>query len=209
MQKITFKGTILDFLSFLQAYFKRRQTPGLAAISPLFSVEEPKIEEISDNTRLAQFYIEPYMFASEKLEVIASLLPDEATLLTVTALKRPEMLESMYGQNRDKQIDFHQSQVKNLWESIVSELSAQGWLVETTNEEAEDYDLKNLRHILQTRLNLSDVRDLCFELEIDFENLGEPTLNGSIRELLIRMRQMSRVDDLIEACNTIRPDLEL
>ena len=209
MQKITFKGTILDFLSFLQAYFKRRQPPRLMAITPLFSVEEPKIEPVSDNTRFARFRIQPYLSASERLDVIASRLPDNATLLTVTAMKQPELIESMYGQSQDKEINFYQSQVKSLWESIVSELSEQGWLTVDMNAEPEEYDLKNLRQILQTRFSLSDVRDLCFELGINFENLGESALNDAIRALIIRMDQLERIPDLVNACKRMRPDLDL
>lgn len=70
------------------------------------------------------------------------------------------------------------------------------------------YELRQLRQILLDKFSLSDVRDLCFELSLNFENLGDITLNGAIRELLIRMEQTERVTELINACKKLRPDLE-
>ena len=72
MLKIIFKGTILDFLSFLKALIKRRQTPGLTSFSLQFSVKEPDIESITDSARFAHFQIQSsaHGLAPERLEVL-------------------------------------------------------------------------------------------------------------------------------------------
>lgn len=214
MQKVTFNGTILDFLSFLKAYIRRRQTPGLRSFSPQFSVKEPDIESITDSTRFANFQIYPstHGLTAERLEVLASRLPDKATLLTAT-VKPSELFDKLYGPVQVERLrsDFGlgKPESEKLWAAIVSELAEQGWLLENANAEQGENDLRQLRQLLQNRLSLSDVRDLCFELEINFENLGESTLNGAVRELIIRMQQRGQVDDLLRACKQIRPDLDL
>lgn len=211
LPEVKFKGTILDFLFFLRSYVKRRQMPGLTSFSPQFSVFEPDIESITDGTRFAQFHIEPSsnLLETERLEVVASHLPDKVTLLTA-AIKPSELFEKLYGQIQVEKLNLgFDSKSSKLWNDILSELADQGWLPENKLEAYEEYNLQQLRQLLQDRLNLADVRDLCFELGIKFENLGESTLNGTIRELLIRIQQLNRVDDLREACKKLRPDLDL
>lgn len=211
MQKVLFKGTILDFLSFLQAYVKRRQAPGMLSFAPNFSVEEPDIESITDSTGFAQFQIArvSHGFGSVRIEVLASKLPDKMTLLTATA-KPPELMESLYGPMSVEKVPYFKAAGEKFWNIIVTELKEQGWVKENANTPlSERYDVQQLRQRLQDRLNLADVRDLCFELGVNFENLGESTLNGAVRELIIRMQQLERVDDLLRACKQLRPDLDL
>ncbi len=211
LPEVKFKGTILDFLYFLRGYIKRKQIPGLISFAPQFSVIEPDIESITDSTRFAQFHIEPSssLLETERLEVVASQLPNNVTLLTA-AIKPSELFEKLYGQIQVEKLNLGlESKSKKLWHDILSELADQGWLPQNKLEAYEEYNLPQLRQILQDRLNLSDVRNLCFELGINFENLTESTLNGAIRELLIRVQQLNRVDDLLEACKKLRPDLDL
>lgn len=211
LPEVKFKGTILDYLFFLRGYVKRRQMPGLTSFAPQFSVVEPDIESITDSTRFAQFHIDPSSnpLETERLEVVASKLPDNITLITA-AIKPSELFEKMYRQVPVEKLNFGlESKSKKLWHDILSELADQSWLPQNKLEAYEEYNLPQLRQLLQDRLNLSDVRDLCFELGIKFENLGETTLNGTIRALIIRIQQLNRVDDLLDACKKLRPDLNL
>ena len=199
MQKIFFNGTILDFLAFLQSYITRHNFPGFSSRSPHFFVIDQEIDSISENTRLVKFHVWPHLYSGEILELIVSSLPKKRLLITVTALRNPQWT----------QVYFERAYVKSLWESIVFELSEQGWLSDTVSLTTPEYDVKYLKSILQERLSISDIRDLCFELDIEYENLEDQTLRGSIRELIIKIRKMGQIPRLIDACNKIRPDLEL
>ncbi|KAA3665258.1 MAG: hypothetical protein DWQ04_01515, partial [Chloroflexi bacterium] len=42
----------------------------------------------------------------------------------------------------------------------------------------------NLRQLLEKHFNKSELRDICFELDIDFENLPGQTKRDKVRELI-------------------------
>lgn len=53
-----------------------------------------------------------------------------------------------------------------------------------------------------------DLRTLCFEMSIDYENLPGRTKKGRIRELITEIQRQGRVDELIERLRAARPHID-
>ena len=53
-----------------------------------------------------------------------------------------------------------------------------------------------------------DLRDLCFDLQYDYEDLPPVGKSGKIRELILVFEKNGRIPDLIAACKTARPEEE-
>jgi hypothetical protein len=62
-----------------------------------------------------------------------------------------------------------------------------------------------LRDILETYFNNSELRDLCFRLDIDYENLPGEGKATKARELILYCERQGRTRDLAEACCRLRP----
>lgn len=56
-------------------------------------------------------------------------------------------------------------------------------------------------------LSEDDLRTLCFELSLDFENLSGDTKKGKARELIAEMQRQRRVDELVERLRAVRPHI--
>jgi hypothetical protein len=64
-----------------------------------------------------------------------------------------------------------------------------------------------LREILSDRFNLDELRTLCFDLHIEFENLGGETKRAKAREIVAYCERAGRLDVLVAAVRKLRPDL--
>jgi hypothetical protein len=62
-----------------------------------------------------------------------------------------------------------------------------------------------LRQILAEYFNESELRDLCFEMEIGYEDLAGPGLRDKARELVIYCERRGRTDELVRRCHELRP----
>jgi hypothetical protein len=61
-----------------------------------------------------------------------------------------------------------------------------------------------LRDVLETYFNNSELRDLCFRLDIDYENLPGEGKASKARELILYCERQGRTRDLAEACCRLR-----
>jgi tetratricopeptide (TPR) repeat protein len=66
---------------------------------------------------------------------------------------------------------------------------------------------RELRQLLTSRLALRDVRAICFDMEIEYEQLAGDTLSDKIIELLALCRRTGRLDELLQTVRGERPDL--
>ncbi len=67
--------------------------------------------------------------------------------------------------------------------------------------------LAKLRRILETRFDEGELRALCFDLDVDYENLpGEGKANKA-RELVSFLERRDRVPELVRIGNQMRPDV--
>jgi len=67
--------------------------------------------------------------------------------------------------------------------------------------------LAGLRQILVSRLDEGELRTLCFDLGVDYDNLpGEGKANKA-RELVIYLERRNRIGALVETGKSLRPDI--
>jgi hypothetical protein len=69
--------------------------------------------------------------------------------------------------------------------------------------------MTRLREALNYSLSDSEVRDLCFDLGADYENIPGQTKDGKIRELLLHMQRRNRMADLLSRVGNNRRDIDL
>ncbi len=68
---------------------------------------------------------------------------------------------------------------------------------------------KRFRKNMIEFFNLSELKDICFDMEIDYESLPEHGhKKGFVRELLAFAGRISRLHELIQVCQAERPHLE-
>jgi tetratricopeptide (TPR) repeat protein len=72
---------------------------------------------------------------------------------------------------------------------------------------SESSETAELRHLLATRLSDGDLRTLCFDLGIDYDDLPGEGKSNKIRELLAYLGRRERLPDLIQFARRLRPDI--
>jgi hypothetical protein len=66
-------------------------------------------------------------------------------------------------------------------------------------------NLQKLRDKIIEGFNLSEVRDLCFNLNVQYENLEGTTLNDKARELVEYCKRQGSLPELVTHCKELRP----
>jgi hypothetical protein len=69
-------------------------------------------------------------------------------------------------------------------------------------------DVRTLRQILLQRCNDEDLRDFCFLLNIEYEDLSGAGRAGKSRELLRELARRNRLADLVDLLQRERPDID-
>jgi len=72
---------------------------------------------------------------------------------------------------------------------------------------AAETDRVRLRDLLDTLFSLDDIRALCFNLGIDFDNLPGDTKVMRAQNLILYCEQRGRTDDLIRCARTVNPNM--
>jgi len=71
------------------------------------------------------------------------------------------------------------------------------------------YNLPTIRYRLIEHFSLNELRDIYFDLGVDWENVvGNETKSDKSRELLTYLKRRSRVPELIKYCQKERPNTE-
>jgi hypothetical protein len=68
--------------------------------------------------------------------------------------------------------------------------------------------LIGLRRKMGERLSDEEVQDLCFDMDIGYDNLPASTHTGKIRELLEELRRQHRVSELVALLGLNRPETD-
>jgi len=72
----------------------------------------------------------------------------------------------------------------------------------------DQVNLTNLRQVLTTYFNDSELRDLCFfELRIDYDGLRGEGKEAKIRELIAYCERHGRIPELLDTCKQLRPNV--
>ncbi len=72
---------------------------------------------------------------------------------------------------------------------------------------AEQVDLVELRQLLASRFSLGELRNLCFDLEVDYEDLPGEGKAEKARELVGYLERRNRIADLLQVGRNLRPDV--
>ncbi|MDX1616641.1 MAG: hypothetical protein R3300_20200 [Candidatus Promineifilaceae bacterium] len=70
-------------------------------------------------------------------------------------------------------------------------------------------DQVKLRNLLRDSFSEDDLRDLCFDLGLDYDNLPGDGKAAKAREIVIYFGRRQRLPDLAEHLGRTRPDLDL
>jgi tetratricopeptide (TPR) repeat protein len=65
---------------------------------------------------------------------------------------------------------------------------------------------QKLRDILDAHCNDNDLRELCFELDLDYDNLAGENKAGKLRELILHQVRNGRYDELVATTWRLRPN---
>lgn len=69
--------------------------------------------------------------------------------------------------------------------------------------------LAKLRHLISSHFNISDLKSLCFDLGIDYENLSGEIKDDKVRELITLIDRQNRLNELVNLLIQMRPNLEI
>jgi hypothetical protein len=72
----------------------------------------------------------------------------------------------------------------------------------------DKYDLAALRESLSKSFNLEELKTICFDLGISYDEFSGETKQAFIRELLVYLQRRQRLDEFIKLINEQRPDVE-
>ena len=86
-------------------------------------------------------------------------------------------------------------------------LNVQKYSRDWKNESVSQIDVKNLRQLLIEFLNETELRDLCFDLGVDYESLDAIGKAGKARELIDYMKRHDRLVEMVENVRELRPNL--
>ncbi len=66
-------------------------------------------------------------------------------------------------------------------------------------------DLTQLHHFTVEHFRLDELRTLCFDVHIDYDDLGGQAKSGKARELILRMQREGDLGKLLSYLATARP----
>ena len=71
-----------------------------------------------------------------------------------------------------------------------------------------EFTTTDLLTILSLRFNLNELRTLCFELAVDFDDLPGEGKTAKARELILLMQRREQLQNLIQKIKKTRPDID-
>jgi hypothetical protein len=84
--------------------------------------------------------------------------------------------------------------------------SMQRWVEEaSSNASLQEIDLSRLRNLMDETFSDEDLRDLCLDLRVDYDNLPARAKRGKIQELILLLQKQGRLPELPERCRQLRP----
>jgi hypothetical protein len=85
--------------------------------------------------------------------------------------------------------------------------AVQGWMGIAEHASQEQVNTRILRQILVAHFNDSELRDLCFDLKVDYESLPGQGKSDKARELVGYMQRHGRIYELVMLGGQCRPDI--
>jgi hypothetical protein len=78
----------------------------------------------------------------------------------------------------------------------------------STATPAKPLPLSQLRKMLVQYFDNSEIRDLAFDLEVDFDSLRGESGTDKARELISRLHREGRLNELVRECAARRPHVQ-
>ena len=75
---------------------------------------------------------------------------------------------------------------------------------DTSNIYGQEF-LKKLRDNVKLSFSESDLKDLCFDLDIDYDDLPDSSRKDKIREVILYLKRRKRIPEFIQICRDKRP----
>lgn len=69
--------------------------------------------------------------------------------------------------------------------------------------------LKLLRDCIVSHFDDSELRDMCFSLGVNYDDLGGDGINDKARELILRMNRLDRFHEVLDYCQLHRPNAKI
>jgi hypothetical protein len=73
--------------------------------------------------------------------------------------------------------------------------------------EPQSPPVRPLRQLLTDYFNETELRNLCFDLDVEYEDLSGPTKADKARELVALLKRCDRISELIKLCSKLRPNV--
>jgi predicted MPP superfamily phosphohydrolase len=89
----------------------------------------------------------------------------------------------------------------------IVKVAVQSTLLTRQEVEANTEWRAELRKVLTTRFNESELQNLCFDLQVDYESLPDVGKKNKARELVAYLERRNRFLDLIKTGRRLRPDV--
>ncbi|MBK8905730.1 MAG: hypothetical protein IPM53_31395 [Anaerolineaceae bacterium] len=77
----------------------------------------------------------------------------------------------------------------------------------TENENVISTRLPELRRLIIKHFSDSDLRDICFDLRLDYESLPGTSKSEKVRELLLFLDRSNTVERLVNVCRELRSSI--
>jgi formylglycine-generating enzyme required for sulfatase activity len=90
--------------------------------------------------------------------------------------------------------------------SGLSRLTTAKAVTASSSQSTSSIDRAGLRRQLVEHFNKEELRTLCFDLDVEYENLPD-TKDGMARELVAQCERHGRIPELITACQQLRPKI--
>ena len=131
------------------------------------------------------------------------LPPTTPTAPTKTVGERPQVNKSTRDENTIESAA-HGSTIDTTMEGRTRDMDIRAAYKQLTPVELRT----RLRQFLLDHFNESEMRDLCFELGIIYEDLGGQTRADKVRELVLYCERHQLLDDLIMAATRLHPNVD-
>ncbi len=132
--------------------------------------------------------------AAARGAVAATPLVDGDTIYVGTTLGEIVVLDAATGQIRDTA-------------KLVSNLVSSEPVHVVQDARPVSSQLGTLRDVISEFFNLDELEDLCFDLDIDFDQLSGSTHMAKVRELIKYLERRHRLSELLKICEKKRPDV--
>lgn len=145
-------------------------------------------------------------------DLLTLLLSDE-TITEVLTRPTGHATESSGQLITNRYLDRHEPSEKVFLKGVANDFYLltehfANWNTSSTTE-ADHINMAKLRAFMDKHFNESELKNICFDLQVDYENLEGPTKADKVRELIAHFDRRGRLNDLVLVCRQQRSHIDL